>query len=120
MKILLLFIFIISNLLSAPAYQKMRDFKNGDGTVFKAKAQGNQYLNWIETDDGEILKYNQESKNFEYAKIIDNSLKASGTRYEKNNSKRARSLGRINKIDYEDIYKLWKKREKEVLLRRHR
>jgi len=118
MKHLVLSLIIVSSLFSAPAFQKMREFKNADGTTFKAKAQGNQYLNWIETVTGEILKYNSESKNFEYAKIEGDILKASGARYEKKNSKRARSLAHITKIKNQDIYKLWKKRKIDAIRRK--
>jgi len=106
MKYIVLFLLITSHLLSAPAFSKMREFKNADGTTFLAKAKGNHHLNWIQTKDGEILKYNKETKNYEYAKIKGTTLKASGVRYEKSNSKRARSLGHINKVFVSDIYRL--------------
>ncbi len=113
MKILFIILLTISYLISAPAFKKMREFKNSDGTVFMAQGQGNHHLNWIKTEDGEILKYNKESKDFEYAEIDTDTLKASGTRYEKNNSRRARSLGRVNKIDETQLYELLKKRQKQ-------
>ena len=118
MKPIFLSFILVTSLFSAPAFQKMREFKNADGTTFKAKAQGNQYLNWIETADGEILKYNRESKNFEYAKIEGNFLKASGARYTKRDSKRARSLAHISKLKYKDIYELWRKRQEDALYQR--
>jgi len=118
MKILLLSLAVSSYLFSAPAFQKMREFKNADGELFKAKAQGNQYLNWIETEDGEILKYNTQTQNFEYAKIENKSLKASGARYEKSNSKRLRSLAHIPKLKNREIYELWQIRREEALKRK--
>jgi hypothetical protein len=117
MKILLLFLLTISQLFSAPAYSKMREFKNADGTSFMAHGQGNQHLNWIETKDGEILKYNTQTKNYEYAKIENKALKASGIVFEKDNSKRARSLGHINKIDRVELGKLWREKQKEHSLK---
>jgi len=113
MKIVLLVLLTMSQLLSAPAYSKTREFKNADGSTFIAKARGNQHLNWIETVDGEILKYNVETKNYEYAKIQDRSLKASGVKYENNNSIRARSIGRVNKIEKDELGELWQERQKE-------
>lgn len=110
MKTLILFLLINSYLLSAPAFSKMREFQNGDGTTFMAKAQGNQYLNWIETEDGEILKYNQLSSNYEYAKIEENSLKSSGTKYEKKSSIRARSISRIKRVTKTKLFNLQKLR----------
>lgn len=111
MKTLLLIFITYSLLHGAPAFHKMRTFTNSDGTTFQARALGNQHLHWIQTQDGEILKYNQESKNFEYATIKDDSLKPSGTAYQKSNSKRARSLGHVNKILESDIYRLWVKKQ---------
>ena len=117
MKILLLFLLTLSQLFSAPAYAKIREFKNQDGTTFMAKGQGNQHLNWIETEDGEILKYNQKTKNYEYAKIENRSLQASGVKYEKNNSIRARSIGRVKKINSSELGALWQERQKAHHLR---
>lgn len=112
MKILVIVLMSVTYLLSAPAFQKMREFKNADGTVFIGQAEGNHHLNWIRTEDGEILKYNKESKNFEYAKIEKNSLKASGARYEKKRTRRARSLAHINKIDEIQLSELLKRKLK--------
>ncbi|MEA2091605.1 MAG: hypothetical protein U9O83_04460 [Campylobacterota bacterium] len=110
MKYILLFSLTFSYLFCAPAYFKTREFKQADGSSFIAKARGDEHLNWIETDDGEILKYNSQTKNFEYAQIKNNQLKASGVRYYKKNSKPARSLRDVKKLDKDSVYKLWKKR----------
>ncbi len=113
MKLTLLFLLLTSQLFSAPALDKMRKFTNSDGSTFMAKGQGNQHLNWIKTEDGEVLKYNEANKRFEYATIKENRLRASGVKYEKNNSKRARSLGRVSKISENELFKLYESRQKE-------
>jgi len=113
MKLFLLFLITVSQLFSAPAFTKTREFTNADGTTFMAKAQGNQHLNWIQTLDGEILKYNTQTKNYEYAKIENKQLQATGVIYEVNNSKRARSIGKINKLERSEVGELW--REKQEL-----
>ena len=113
MKFFLLLLVVISQLFSAPAFTKTREFTNADGTTFMAKAQGNQHLNWIQTLDGEILKYNTQTKNYEYAKIENKQLQATGVIYEVNNSKRARSIGKINKLERSEVGELW--REKQEL-----
>jgi len=110
MKYILLLSLTFSYLFCAPAYSKTREFKQADGSSFVAKAHGDEYLNWIETDNGEILKYNHKSRNFEYAEIKNNQLKASGARYHKENSKRVRTLRDIKKLDKDSIYKLWKEK----------
>ena len=112
-KILFLTLITSNILLSAPARSVERDFKQADGTTFQAISYGNQHLNWIETKDGEILKYNKGSKNFEYAQIIDSSLKTSGVKFQRDNSKRARSLAHINKLDKKVLHKLWAEKRKE-------
>lgn len=117
MKIFLLFLLIFSQLLSAPAFTKLREFKNADGETFMAKAQGNQHLNWIQTQDGEILKYNLQTKNYEYAKIKNKRLKASGIKYKQNKFTRAGSFREISKVDSQDLSQLWQERQKEHYLK---
>ena len=114
MKILLIFLLFLTQIFAAPAYNKMRDFTQADGTTFKARGMGNQHLNWIETEDGEVLRYNQSSKNFEYATIKNNSLRASGTRYETNSSKRAASRSQIDQVDKKNVYDLWSQKREEA------
>ncbi len=113
MRFLLLFFLLYSQVFSAMAYNKLREFAQSDGSTFEAKAFGNQHLNWIETTDGAILKYNQETKNFEYAIIENNQLKSSGVKYEKKNSMRAKSLGNINKLNKDELFKLWGHKQEE-------
>lgn len=113
MKSLLVFLLLLAPLFGAPAFNKPRKFTQSDGTTFTARALGNQHLHWIQTPDGEVLLYNSKSKNFEYAKIQNNQLKPSGTRYNKENSIRARSQARVNKINKEELYKLWSLKQKE-------
>ncbi len=114
MKILLILTLTFHFLLSAPALNIQREFTQSDGSRFKARAVGDQYLNWLETEDGEVLKYNIKSKNFEYAIIKNYGLKASGTRFQQTVSKRTRSITRVNKIDKKELHQLWAKKRKEA------
>jgi len=120
MRYIFIYFSLISMLLSAPAFNGLREFKNSDGTTFMAKARGTHILNWIETVDGEILKYNKETKNFEYATIKDDKLIASGTKYEIKNSRRARSLAGVNKLFYNDLKRLWKIKHQKMVQKRYR
>lgn len=113
MKHLLSFLLLLSFLEAAPAYTKMQTFKHADGTTFQAKLQGNHRLNWFETSDGEILQKNEETKNYDYAVIQENQLKASGAKYNKENSIRARSVARVPKLSRESVYELWAKKRAE-------
>jgi hypothetical protein len=118
MKILILIFIVTSSLFCAPAFSKIRTFKNSDGKEFKAQAQGDQYLNWIYTEDGEILKYNQKSKDFEYAIIKDNLLQPSGVKYQKKSTK-TKMANSFKKVDISKIYKLWQEKRKTSPLNRH-
>lgn len=114
MKILLLILLFFNYLFSAPALNITREFKQSDGTTFNARAFGDQYLNWIETQNGDILKYNAKNQDFEYAYIEDESLKPSGYRYTKN-LKRLKKVK--SRIDKEELYKLWNRRRTKVELK---
>lgn len=113
MRFFLFFLLIFTQAFAAPAYNKTREFTQSDGTLFEAKAYGNQHLNWIETTDGEILKYNQKNKNFEYAIIENRQLRSSGVRYEKEDSSKIRSFSNIDKLNKEELYKLWGEKQDE-------
>ncbi len=118
MKLLLIFSLLLAQIYAAPAFNKLREFKQADGSTFEARAYGNQHLHWIQTPQGEILLYNAKSKNFEYATIQNNTLKPSGTKYDQKNSIRARSQARVNKVDKEELYKLWSLKQKEFYEKR--
>ena len=118
MKILSIFLLMSTILLGAPAFDRLKEFKQADGTTFLAKGQGNHHLNWIETQDGDILKYNEESKNFDYATIEKNNLKASGEKFEKQSLRRAKSLNQVQKTDKKSIHELWSKKREEAQKRR--
>jgi len=118
MKFLLLFFFLLNTLQAAPAFDKMREFKQADGTTFMAKGQGNQHLNWIETKNGDILRYNQKSKNYEYAQIVDNTLKASGEKYQSSRALKAKSLKTQTKLSKDSLYNLWSQKRAEARAKR--
>jgi len=107
MRYLLIVVLLSTYLFSAPAFNKTREFKQADGTTFLAKAKGDSYLNWIETMDGEVLKYNSKSKNFEHAKINSGRLEASGEKYENKSATRKSSSRVVNRVNIDDVYKLW-------------
>jgi len=111
---MVLFLLISLELFGAPALGRWRVFYNSDGTSFEAKAQGNQYLNWLETKDGKIVKYNKETKNFEYGVIQNRSLKTSGVVYR--GVKKAPSLKQqtnLPQVQKEELFKLWREKQRE-------
>lgn len=111
MKLLLAFLLLYTISFAAPAFNKTREFTQADGTIFKANANGDSYLNWIQTLDGEILKYNAQTKNYEYTIIKNDNLELSGVAYENNNLKKAKSFRSVDKLDMDDVYKIWQKRK---------
>jgi len=116
MKFLLSLLLTFEFLFSAPAFSIVREFQQSDGTVFTAKAQGDEFLNWVETKDGDILKYSEKNKNFEYAKIEDSKLKGSGIKYNKKDFRGGSSLK--YKVNKTELYKLWGEKRKEANLKK--
>ncbi|MGB5966146.1 MAG: hypothetical protein WBG65_11555, partial [Sulfurimonadaceae bacterium] len=89
MKYLIVLSFITSILLAAPAFHGKRTFTQPDGTVVEYRAQGDEHLNWMESENGDILLYSKKNKRLEYAEIKDNTLKASGVAFSKNGAANA-------------------------------
>ena len=110
MKYILILIGLISIIQAAPARNGDRVFKQENGVTFVGQAKGNQHLNWIESSDGEILKYNSATKNYELAEIKNDNLKPSGVKYE-DGIKKSRSL-KLVKLKNEDVYKLFSQKRK--------
>ena len=113
MKYILIISIMLTSLFSAPAYNALRIFKQANGDEFKARANGNHHLNWIEDENGEILKYNLKTKNYEYGVIDGINLKASGYKYKSQNNKKSKTRTNrvIKKVDKKDLNELWKKRK---------
>lgn len=81
MKQTLLIVFLSALLSAAPAFERERTFSQPDGTTFKGKVKGDEYLNWVETENGDIVLFNAKSKRFEFADINGSALKSSGRPY---------------------------------------
>lgn len=119
MKILALLLITLS-LNAAPAYNAYRTFSHADGTTFEARAQGSHHLNWVETKEGEILKYNPDTKDFEYAVIEDEMLKPSGERLEPSGAKRAQSRIQTPRVNRDALRELYLKKEQAAHKKQHR
>jgi len=120
MKFLLLFFLLLNYLQAAPAFDKLREFKQADGTTFMAKGQGNHHLNWIETQEGDILRYNSKSKNYEYGVIKNRSLEASGEKLRDKKTLRSKALETKSRISKETLYDLWTQKRAEAKSKRAR
>lgn len=91
--------------MAAPALSKKVLLTQPDGSSFTATQRGDEYLNWIETEDGSILILNDKEGDFEYAIIDGFELKGNNVTYHKTDSK-ARDGG----VTKEQIYQLWQMR----------
>ncbi len=126
MQWLVLFIFTISTLWSAPALSIEQQFQQPDGTTFTGRQQGDEYLHWIETEDGEIVLYNKKGKRFEYATVKDDKLVPSGESFKSgvkktktnNGAKRASLLHQ--KVNKGDLSRLWQKNRQKEMERRNK
>ncbi len=110
-----LLLFVLQTLIfAAPAFPGKRQFTQADGTTFTAQGHGDEYLNWIEAEDGSILRYNTHTKNYEYADIKDGALGASGIVYSKTKREnRPEKTQIIPSIKKEVLLKLWQERRTE-------
>ena len=110
-----LLLFVLQTLIfAAPAFPGKRQFTQADGTTFTGRGNGDEYLNWIESEDGSILRYNTQTKNYEYAEIKSGVLRASGTVYSKTRRENRPEKGQtIPSIKKEDLLKLWQERRIE-------
>ncbi|MDA3946804.1 MAG: hypothetical protein PF439_09015 [Helicobacteraceae bacterium] len=117
MKYLIIFTLALQLLHAAPAFHGKRTYTQPDGSEVSYRLQGDEHLNWIESDDGEVLLFSKKAKRLEYAEIKDGTLKASGVPYSKTAavSARAPSSATPSKVSKEELSILYKKRRDEHL-----
>lgn len=106
-------------LFAAPALQKETDFRQDDGSTFKGHLKGDEWFNWVQTDDGYVVQYNEESKNYEYMVVeSENNL----TKLKFSNIKVTTPLHgapprklpeHIRKISPGELGKIWKHKRKQ-------
>ncbi len=111
MKLLITFALLSQLIFAAPAFQGQRTFTQPDGSIITYRMQGDEYLHWLESENGEILLYSEKNRRLESATLKDNSLKASGIAY----NKKSHPAQNISK---EELLKLHDERRKNRLLRR--
>lgn len=54
---------------AAPAIPDDISFEQLDGSTFEGNLKGDEWFSWVEDKNGNIIKYNFDSKNYEYAII---------------------------------------------------
>lgn len=94
---------------AAPAFERERIFIQPDGKTFTGKFKGDEYLNWIETDQGDILLYHPKRQRYEFAETNTTDLFCSGRAYDptiKNSAQRS-----LTDIDLQQIRQYRYKKE---------
>jgi hypothetical protein len=122
MRKVLLFISIITFAFSVPAFKGLIKFKQNDGMSFSGKLKGDEWFNWIEDEQGDIIKYNQKSKNYEYAiiKEVNGTLDLVPSNIKVGNKPKQSSgleptVSGLEKIDKEILKKIWKEKKEKAL-----
>ena len=125
MKKLLLLICTITVAFSAPAFKGEMKFKQDDNSTFIGELKGDEWFSWVEDKEGNIIKYNFDSKNYEYAEIkISNgiaNLIPAGTEVvetkESNGSVSLSASSRIQavKIDKKVLAVIWERKRDESI-----
>lgn len=112
MKYILILSFITSLLLAAPAFHGKRTFTQPDGTEVTYRLQGDEHLNWMESESGDILLHSKKNKRLEFAEIRNGTLQPSGVAFS-----RSAAAAEAAKLSREEIAELHKKRRSEHLLK---
>jgi len=58
---------------AAPAVTGDIEFEQKDGSTFQAQLKGDEWFNWIEDKKDNIIIYNKQSKNYEYAQLTESN-----------------------------------------------
>ena len=73
---LIIYSFFLIQIYAVPAYPGNIIFKQTDGSTFIGKLKGDEWFNWIESENGHIVLRDLNTYEFQYAQInIINGLK---------------------------------------------
>lgn len=106
MQWLLMMSLMISLLYGAPAFNSEQRFDQPDGTTFKGKQRGDEYLHWIESDSGDIILFNKKSRRFEHAELVGDTLQANGDLFV-HTEKKSSASGLHRRSDSEALKRVW-------------
>jgi hypothetical protein len=109
-KLIMSLIVAVSSLIAVPAFDGERSFKQSNGQTFTGSVKGDEWLHWIETKNGAVVIYNNNSKDYEYATIreIDGQevLVASGRKLGQINTNKSLASAKNNLISKADLERL--------------
>ena len=103
------------NLMAVPAVPFLITFAQPDGSTFQAHLKGDEYFNWIETENKQVLVQSKASGYFEFALLKRDDknrlvLAPSGTRYVEGAKSALRSESNPPNISREQLGKIWQSR----------
>jgi len=115
-KKLILILSIITAGVSAPAYQGDIEFKQSDGTKFIGNLKGDEWFHWVEDKQNHIIKYNSQSKNYEYALLeeINGTIELLPSGSKVADSTANRSSANIPSIDRSRLMEIWKRKRNKA------
>lgn len=62
-------IFMGMSVYAAPVNPLAKEVHQADGTIINAHFYGDEFFNWVEDENGNVIAYNQQNKNWYYAEI---------------------------------------------------
>jgi len=118
-------ILVTTMLYAMPAATPVEEKYTMNSEVVQGKLMGDEYLNWVETKEGKIIRYNKSKKRYEYLKEENGEIKYSNIKYNKTTSTSNinRSSAIVSsqikkekvstpKLDKKLMLKIWKKKMK--------
>lgn len=118
-KIILALIIISTVVLAVPALKGEKSFMQADGSTFNGYIKGDEWFHWIEDKQGNIIRYNKQSRNYEYGvlKIVKGELNLmpSGvkvfTQMKKTSINQSLQKIQLEQIDKDILLEIWKSRK---------
>lgn len=111
--LLLCSVLTTSTLFSAPSLKREHTFTQPDGTTFQGQLKGDEYLHWIESDQGDLLIYNRGKKQFEKATVGSDALLGSGRAYHPASGSTLQRSPQETMQRQNALKKLWLKRKEQ-------
>lgn len=124
LKHIIILLFFLSNIFAVSPIQGKITFTKKDGSTFEGYLKGDEYLSWIKTENGDLVVFNNKSRDYEYAKIKEEdgikSLIGSGIEYKpKYGIKKAlnsKSISKEEALNENELFQLRKERKENIFL----
>lgn len=101
---------------AAPAFQHSRVFQQPDGSRFAGTVKGDEYLNWIESESGDVVVFNKAAHRYEAAAVGKDALHPSGKLYRIDTAKSQEAA--LSPSKKAALKALWLEKRKEKMLLR--